>query len=239
MRVEPELFDHPKFIRLKRRAGEYALEGLERVWGHCQSAQRGERWPGADAEYVEMVARWQGPAGEFFKALQDSGWVKVEDGVIVIRGWLERNQTIARCWEIGKMGGRPGNNHKVTSGLAHGNPALTSSTDLVRLGTGLVRSGEVRNNIGDKKGASPVQEPGVPAGAGKGEVGSGSRVVEETATRALEARVKRSKMQYAAMMGRITELRSITDLTDEQRGELRGLEVALDKLQRRQAAGDF
>lgn len=112
MRVEPELRDHPKFLRLKRVVGEVAMECLIAIWAHCQSNQRGEFWPGADADYVEMICRWDGEAGVLFSALCDCGkpgFIQREPDGVRIHDWAEMNSQMVSNWSR-NTNGRKGKN---------------------------------------------------------------------------------------------------------------------------------
>jgi len=108
MIVEPNLLDHPKFLRLARRLGTgTALIVLIRIWAHCQAECRGEFWPGADAEYVEAVARWDGDPGIAFGSLRELGWITVEDRGVRIHDWNSVNASLIQRWMAGPKGGRP------------------------------------------------------------------------------------------------------------------------------------
>jgi hypothetical protein len=107
MIVEIELPDHPDYQLLKRVVGEYALEALIRIWGHCQSNKRGERWPGRGADYVEVVAKWEGERGTLFRALKDYGWIEVHGADVVIHNWEEKNRGMLASRNNGAKGGRP------------------------------------------------------------------------------------------------------------------------------------
>ena len=128
MRVEPELPDHPKFLRLKRRIGDVAMECLVRMWGHCQQNQRGGHWPSADAEYLEIVCKWSGKAGELHAALVDTKWIEEAGGGLLIHDWEEVNCLTISGWRNGKKGGRPrrqnGQNPE-TDGFGKGNRLQT------------------------------------------------------------------------------------------------------------------
>jgi hypothetical protein len=107
MRVEAELLDHPKFIRLKSLLGPAALEVLLRIWGHCQSCHRGGHWGLVDPWYVEAVARWSGTAGECMKALRECRFIDVSpDGRVEIHDWDVMNSHMVKAWSNGKKGGR-------------------------------------------------------------------------------------------------------------------------------------
>ena len=107
MKVHAELVDHPKYLRLKRAVGEGALECLIRLWGHCESNQRGEYWKKADPEYVEHVCRWTGAQGVLFEALVASGWIDSKPQGISVHDWNETNWRAVFNWKIGRSGGRP------------------------------------------------------------------------------------------------------------------------------------
>lgn len=110
MRVEPELPDHPKYLRLKRRVGDFAMEALVRLWGHCQQNQRGGCWRGVDAEYVELIAKWDGEPVLLFRSLLETGWIEQKDDTILIHDWDEMNKQFVTNWNNGTKGGRPKKN---------------------------------------------------------------------------------------------------------------------------------
>lgn len=107
MKVEPELLDHPKFLKLKQALGDGAAELLLRLWGHCEASQRGEFWSGADAEYVEMVLRWSGETGKLFEVLRRLRWVDVSQNGIRVHDWNDKNWRAVTNWHTGRKGGRP------------------------------------------------------------------------------------------------------------------------------------
>lgn len=107
MIVEPGLLDHPKFLRLQRRIGDRALHVLFRLWAHCQSEQRGERWRATDAEYLAAVARWEGESGKLLEDLCACGFVEEREGALVIHDWNDHNANLRKSWVNGRYGGRP------------------------------------------------------------------------------------------------------------------------------------
>lgn len=109
MRVEPELPDHPKYLRLKRRVGDFAMEALIRIWAHCQQNGRGEFWARADAEYLELIAGWEGEPGLLYRSLTDDSihLVEIVEGGILVHDWNEMNKQIVGNWKNGPKGGRP------------------------------------------------------------------------------------------------------------------------------------
>lgn len=107
MIVQPELPDHPDFVMLKRAVGDFALEALIRLWGHCQSNNRGECWTGKGPDYVEAVARWNGVRGELYKALTQYGWVDEFEGGVNLHNWGKQNAKLVSARSNGRRGGRP------------------------------------------------------------------------------------------------------------------------------------
>ena len=89
------------------------MEFLVAIWGHCQSNQRGEFWAGADADYVEMICRWDGEAGVLFKALVECGrpgFMEAVDGGVVVHDWAEMNSQTVHNWARntnGRKGKKP------------------------------------------------------------------------------------------------------------------------------------
>lgn len=123
MRVEPELPTIAKFQFLKRRVGDYAMEALIRLWAHCQQNQRGEFWRGANAEYVELTAGWDGEPGLLFRSLLELRWVHEEEGGIRIHDWEEMNPQVVNNWKNGPKGGRP----KKSNANGPNNPLVNQS----------------------------------------------------------------------------------------------------------------
>lgn len=142
MRIIPELLDHPKLIKLQKAVGDCALMHLMRIWGHCESNQKGEFWDGADPEYVEIVARWNGENGVLYAALVKCGFVDVVYNGVIIHDWNETNSRAVSNWSTGRKGGRPrkdakpndnptetvskpNDNPTETIGISYGNPMQT------------------------------------------------------------------------------------------------------------------
>jgi uncharacterized phage protein (TIGR02220 family) len=153
MRVEPELRDHPKFLRLKKIVGDGAMEYLVAIWGHCQSNQRGEFWAGADADYVEMICRWDGEAGVLFNALCDCGKPgfieRTQEGVHV-HDWAEMNSQMVSNWSRntnGRKGKKPTGSQREANGI-----------ELPEGGSG-AGSGRVQGGSQREASASPVLTP--------------------------------------------------------------------------------
>lgn len=151
MRVEPELPDHPKYLRLKRRVGDFALEALVRLWAHCQQNQRGELWRGVDAEYLELIAKWEEQPGLLFRSLLETGWIEQSAEGILIHDWEEMNSQIVNNWVNGTKGGR----RKKGSAPVERNPlvtptrtlGVTSDPSAQELGLSAISKAEERNPL--------------------------------------------------------------------------------------------
>lgn len=148
MKVESELVHHPKFLRFKKAAGAGAMEILIRLWGHCENAQRGEFWRGADATYVETVAGWDGDEGKLFEMLEACRWIEVSAAGIRIHDWNAHNWRRVTNWRVGLAGGR----RKRTQSEPKANPVvnppptqcLTPLTELTEL-TDIEKKGGAAN----------------------------------------------------------------------------------------------
>lgn len=126
MRIEPELPTNLKYRRLKTAVGDIAMECLVTIWAHCQQNQRGEYWPGADADYVEMLCNWTGQRGELFRALVDCGkpgkvgFIVPDEGGVLIHEWNDMNSQMVGNWNR-NLNGRAGRSVNPTV-TRRGNP---------------------------------------------------------------------------------------------------------------------
>lgn len=174
MKIDPSILTHPKFVRLKRAVGTEALEHLIRIWGHCENARRGEFWKGADATYVEIVAKWDGEEGVLFNALVSIGWIHVEDGAIRVHEWNQTNWRAVSAWTNGELGGRkPSRKPKVKDlGTEKRIRLPVSQPDGGEVATGSKQKSQ-SEMIGNEMNNSPLTpngsaDPSVPSDRGAG-----------------------------------------------------------------------
>lgn len=106
MKLDPNLLQHPKYLRLFKIFGSDILTFLVRIWGHCEQSRRGEWWEGADDEYVEIVAGWTGSPGVLADALAAVRWIHREEGGIRIHDWDKTNWRAVTSWNAVGKGGR-------------------------------------------------------------------------------------------------------------------------------------
>ena len=139
MNVQANLATHPKFTMFRKAVGAGAAEYLLRLWGHCQTMQRGENWGRMEArmmsDYVEAVCAWTGEPGKLFEALARKfcgkpGWVHVKKkaGALIVTNWEEHNGSLLKAWDNGGKGGRPlkpGDNPRVKTPKPGDNPRVT------------------------------------------------------------------------------------------------------------------
>jgi hypothetical protein len=112
MRIDVAILTDPKYLRLKRALDGFtppviALELLVRLWGHCEAGRRGEEWPGADSDYIEMVCGWEGEPGKLTSLLtQPLGkidpFIVLWEGGARIVGWSEANAGLCSAWSARK-----------------------------------------------------------------------------------------------------------------------------------------
>lgn len=99
MIVEPDLTNHPKFIQLKSRVGDVAMELLVRLWTHCQQNKRGQFWFGANSDYVEVVCCGRSKKGRLFAALRDCQWIHERQNGIEVHDWDKHNASLVARWK--------------------------------------------------------------------------------------------------------------------------------------------
>lgn len=99
MIVEPDLTNHPKFIQLKSKVGDVAMELLVRLWTHCQQNKRGHYWRGVNADYVEVVCCGRNKKGRLFTALRDCGWIHERVDGIEVHDWDKHNASLIARWK--------------------------------------------------------------------------------------------------------------------------------------------
>lgn len=212
MKVEASIVTHPKFLRLKKAVGDYAMEALVRMWAHCEGGQKGEYWKGADADYLEAVTQWDGEPGKLFTALVNCRWVEKHPRGIRIHDWAAHNWRRVVNWKLGPKGGRRKANPKPetvnpkeTLGLATGSTPLNELSDLNELS----------------------------------EVKANNNGVEKQNSEQL-GRVEASKARFVALRDRIEKLSTLgDDATPIERAELRKKRRELEELQKNQAEGKF
>jgi hypothetical protein len=92
IRLKVGVLDHPKIIKLRRRAGAPAVEGLLRLWLFAAEHKSDGVLIGMDHEDIEIACKWDGDPGAFVELLTDLRLVdEREDGALVVHDWAEHN----------------------------------------------------------------------------------------------------------------------------------------------------
>ena len=142
MRVEASIWTNPKFVRLSRALAALAapeklsaLEYLVKIWGYCETGQRGEFWDGAGPDHVEAVCDWTGEPGALARVLQTCGigrgpgFIIVDHRGVTVHQWNAWNSRAVTNWKLGtrkKTAAPPDNLEPRSSlGLAKAEPSST------------------------------------------------------------------------------------------------------------------
>jgi hypothetical protein len=125
MIVDPDFLDHWKTRMLADTLNdELAPIYVIRLWGHCQTRRSWEF--DIPANGVKALCRYPGDAEILDLALQSSGFISRQDGIVTVVGWDEHNASLIANWLNGKRGGRPKKaNPTKTHGLPMDNPQKT------------------------------------------------------------------------------------------------------------------
>lgn len=133
MIVQPNFLDHWKTRLLVSELGgdEFAPFYVLRLWGHCQE-QKTSRFPKLSAPSLAAICRAKTSAEQLWLAMQNSGFIRVKNGVVVVHQWDEYNAGLLTSWENGRKGGRPKKptgNPRDTRGQPEANPLKTDRED--------------------------------------------------------------------------------------------------------------
>jgi hypothetical protein len=109
MIIDPDFLDHWKTKLLQRKVGpREGLEALLRLWGHCQNRRR---WIfDLTPDRLASICNFDGEAGLLWAVMVDEhdGWlVRHASGQWEVRGWHEKNATLAVAWTARKKGAKP------------------------------------------------------------------------------------------------------------------------------------
>lgn len=135
MIVDADFPDHWKtrmFVDLLD-GDEAAPVYILRLWAHCQNRKKSEfeNFPQAA---LKAVCRFPGHANKFESSLIASGFVRRENDVLIVCGWMDYNAGLVANWENGKKGGRPKKKPVENPPETHGKPMKNpSETDKSRV----------------------------------------------------------------------------------------------------------
>lgn len=130
MIVAPNFLDHWKTKMLQVELGGDLLAPtyVLRLWGHCQ-LQKTHKFHRLSASALAAICGFMGEPGAFWLAIQNSGFVEVDNETVIARHWDEYNASLLTAWANGAKGGRPAHNPPDTQRVPTGGTfALTSGT---------------------------------------------------------------------------------------------------------------
>ena len=97
-----------------------------RLWAHCQN-RKTHIFRNLTVQALKALCRFSGKAEDLEAALLGSGYIRHEDGALVVHQWDEHNATLIANWENGKKAGPPKgkSNPPAAHGQAVANPSAT------------------------------------------------------------------------------------------------------------------
>lgn len=126
MIVDPDFPDHWKTRLLvdSLDGDEVAPIYVIRLWAHCQH-RRMNAFQNITAAALKALCRYPGHPNKLEAGLMASGFVRREDGVLIVHEWDSYNASLIASWNNGSRGGRPPKNQPITHGLPTDNPEGT------------------------------------------------------------------------------------------------------------------
>jgi len=91
IRLAVNFWDHPKTVKLERRAGLSAVKSLQILWLWAAINRPSGKLSGMTDEDIEIVSRWQGENGVFVDALKELNWLEYNGDGLIIHDWSEHN----------------------------------------------------------------------------------------------------------------------------------------------------
>src|ERR1035437_691461 len=99
LRMDPNLLEHPKIIRLIARYGEPGFVALYRVWSHAAKFNPLGRFDGVTSKELGMIARSPGKPEKFIQFLIETRLLDLDGETVIVHGWTERQPFIATAEE--------------------------------------------------------------------------------------------------------------------------------------------
>ena len=97
IRLSVDLFDHPKIVKLERRAGFKAVKGLLILWTWAAKHRPDGVLSGMDAEDIEIASRWDGEEGAFVEHLVALRLLDEVDGAYHVHDWHEHQGWVSKA----------------------------------------------------------------------------------------------------------------------------------------------
>jgi len=90
-RITTDALDHPKLVKLKRMTGDAGIISLMRLWGFTARYHPRGDLNDMTPDDIEISAKWEGPAGEFFNAILNLKLLDECLGQYSVHDWEEHN----------------------------------------------------------------------------------------------------------------------------------------------------
>lgn len=119
MIIDPHFLSHWKTQALIGAVGAGpALTAILGLWGHCQTCKE---WEFAlTPRMLAGICRFTGDAEMLLKEMETCGFLDKKEGVWEVHGWAEKNAQLLNAWKVGKSGGRPPKNPRVSKNAEKG-----------------------------------------------------------------------------------------------------------------------
>lgn len=102
MRVERELLQHPRLLKLKAISGNpAATDWLLALWGYCQK-QRQWKFESMSPDRLADACLAIIDGGKLLTFLTDCRWVRMEGKTLIVCKWDHWNAGLIQRWEAGK-----------------------------------------------------------------------------------------------------------------------------------------
>ena len=126
MILDPDFLTHWKTQALIGAIGAGpALTAILGLWGHCQTRKE---WEFAlTPRMLAGICRFTGDAEMLLAEMETCGFLDKKEGTWEVHGWAEKNASLLSSWKVGKTGGRPPKNPRVSTNAE--NPPPSEPTD--------------------------------------------------------------------------------------------------------------
>lgn len=115
MIVEPDYFGHWKTRMLVGLTQAKPSEICPlKLWAFCQQ-RRAFQFKNMTPGKLKAICEWDGCPDLLWEAMHEAGFVRDEDGLLVVHDWDTVNAQLVRNWKNGAKGGRPKKTQKEPS----------------------------------------------------------------------------------------------------------------------------
>lgn len=109
IRIKVAFFQHPKTVKLAKKAGWEAVVRLQQLWGFASEYRADGKLSGLDDDDIAIAAGWTGETRVFIDALMDTRWLDGKSGNRELHDYEEHQpyvQERAKKQAFGSNGGK-------------------------------------------------------------------------------------------------------------------------------------